>query len=91
MTSMRTVTSVLEFGAQLRAARHAQGLTQAQVAEKANVSRAFVTDVERGKRPAAEFFRVLAVARALGFSLALVPEAPGTFDDALSDLLAGRR
>lgn len=84
---MVTVTNALELGAQLRAARRAAGLTQAQVAESANVSRAFVIDLEQGKRPGAELSRVLAVARALNRSFVLVEDVRPTFDAALHDLL----
>lgn len=84
---MSNVGSAHELGAQLRAARRAAGLTQAQVAASANVSRAFVIDLEQGKRPGAELSRVLAVARALDRSFALVEDARPSFDAALDDLL----
>ncbi|PFG35090.1 helix-turn-helix domain-containing protein [Sanguibacter antarcticus] len=84
---MSTVRNPHELGAQLRAARRAAGLTQAQVATSANVSRAFVIDLEQGKRPGAELSRVLAVARALHRSFALVEDARPSFDAALDDFL----
>lgn len=84
---MPVVTNALELGAQLRAARRAAGLTQAQVASSAKVSRAFVIDLEQGKRPGAELSRVLAVARALNRSFSLVEDVRPSFDDALHDLL----
>lgn len=86
---MMTFISALELGAQLRAARHARGLTQAQVAEGAKVSRAFVIDLEQGKRPGAELSRVLAVSQALGLSFALVDDDRPSFDSALDRLLGG--
>ncbi|MEP7765532.1 helix-turn-helix domain-containing protein [Sanguibacter sp. 25GB23B1] len=85
---MVTVTNAPELGAQLRAARREAGLTQAQVAASAKVSRAFVIDLEQGKRPGAELSRVLAVARALHLSFALVEDARPSFDAALDDLLS---
>ncbi|GCE77396.1 helix-turn-helix domain-containing protein [Cellulomonas biazotea] len=88
---MRASTSTGEIGAQLRAARRGQGLTQAEVAVAAHVSRAFVVDLEGGKRPGAELGRVLAVARVLGLGVALVPEQVPTFEDALNDVLGARR
>lgn len=88
---MRPTRNPLEFGAQLRAARQDQNRTQADVARAAKVSRAFVIDLENGKRPAAEFARVIAVARALGLSLALVDDPKPNFGSALDELLGGGR
>lgn len=79
----------LRLGAALRDVRLNRGWTQHQLADAAGVSRAFVIDLERGKRPAAELTRVLAVARALGLALALVPAPQDDFDRHLSDLLDG--
>jgi len=86
---MNGVASVLDLGAELRVERRRQGLTQAEVAQRANVSRAFVIDLERGRRPAAELTRVLSVAAALGLGVALVPSERPSFDDALKRVLGG--
>lgn len=44
--------------------------------------------LERGTRPRAELFRILAVVRALGKAVALVEdEQPGSFDQALDEML----
>jgi len=76
------------LGAAIREARDAAGWTQAELAERAGVSRAFVVGIERGGRPRAELSRVLAVVRALGKAVALVDDQrPGSFDQALDELL----
>lgn len=87
---MDLVPTALVLGARLRAERHAQGLTQAQLAERAHVSRAFVIDLEQGRRAGAELARVLAVVRALGLVLAIGEDRRKTFDEALEDLLNGK-
>jgi transcriptional regulator with XRE-family HTH domain len=89
MTRMAPSTSALDLGAHLRAVRRDRGLTQADVARAAGVSRAFVVDLEGGRRAGAELSRVLAVARALGLGIDLVPYERSGFDDAL-DALLGR-
>jgi HTH-type transcriptional regulator/antitoxin HipB len=83
----RPMLSIVALGAEIRAQRLARGLTQAELAARAEVSRAFVVDIERGKRPRAELSRVLAVVRALDLALALVPDESGDFDAALDELL----
>lgn len=41
-----------DFGQQIRAARKAQGLTQAELAETAGAGTRFVSELERGRRTA---------------------------------------
>lgn len=50
MLSRRVVTP-LDLGFDVRDARMAVGLTQAELVEKAGVSREWLNGVERGKRP----------------------------------------
>lgn len=76
-----------DLGARLRAQRVALSLTQAEVAHRAGVSRGFVTELERGKRPRAELNRVLAVIGALDLAVDLVSDDSPGFDDSLADLL----
>ena len=76
-----------ELGAALRARRRAQGMTQLQVAEAAGVSRAFVSDLERGDRSGAELARVLAVIRALDLAVDLVAQEPRSFEAVLERLI----
>lgn len=58
MTDMPAIQTEHQLGAALRERRERLSLTQAQVAERAGVSRAFVTELERGRRPRAESMRV---------------------------------
>lgn len=51
---------MVEMGAALRSARERAGLTQANLAQRAGVSREWLINVESG-RTAAEFPRLLAV------------------------------
>lgn len=67
--------------------RHDLHLTQAQVAERAGVSRPLLIDLERGKRPGIEIGRVFAVLRALDLAISAVPVQDASFDDQLADLL----
>jgi len=85
----RPITSALQLGAALREQRIARGLTQAQLAEHASVSRAFVIDLEKGARPRAELTRVLAVVRALDLAITLDADTTPSFTAALDDLLGG--
>ncbi|MEQ1874972.1 MAG: helix-turn-helix domain-containing protein [Ilumatobacteraceae bacterium] len=55
------------------------GLTQAELAQRANVSRQWLVAVERGKNTA-EVGRVLAVIRVLGLQLALTPTTSNDLD-----------
>ncbi|MBU4336678.1 MAG: helix-turn-helix transcriptional regulator [Actinobacteria bacterium] len=87
--SREEVRNEIEFGARLQARRRALGLTQAEVAERASVSRAFVINLESGGHTRAEFGRVLAVVRALDLVIALNETQPVAFDDALARLLGG--
>lgn len=84
---MRPVRNEIELGAALRDRRARAGLTQAQLADRAGVSRGFVIDIERGRRPRAELNRVLAVMRALDAALSLVDHSTPSAEQALSDLL----
>ena len=64
--------TALELGAEVRAARRAQGLTQADLAMAARTGVRFVGDLERGKETCrlGETLRVLA---ALGLDVRLEP------------------
>lgn len=87
MTHVSVIRQEKELGAALKSRRDRAGLTQAELAERAGVSRGFVIDLERGLRPRAELFRVLAVVRALDAAITLVDHHAQTPEDALADLL----
>ncbi len=85
---MSPIRNEIELGAALHARREHAHLTQEQLAERAGVSRAFVIDIERGRRPRAELNRVLAVMRALDGALTLTDHRAPSAAQALADLLA---
>lgn len=87
---MKGLTNEIELGAALRDRRKRTGLTQARLSELAGVSRAFVIDLERGRRPRAELNRVLSVVRALDAAVTLVDHHERTADDMLATLLGDR-
>lgn len=84
---MDEIKTEQQLGAALRERRERAALSQAQLAERASVSRAFITEVERGKRPRAELNRVLAVIRALDAAVLLTDIAPTTAEEALDEIL----
>lgn len=77
----------IQLGAALRERRERAGMTQGRLAERAGVSRAFVIDLERGRRPRAELGRVLSVMRALDAAITLVDDDHRDTDDILTELL----
>jgi HTH-type transcriptional regulator / antitoxin HipB len=83
----RAVVDVRSLGAAIRLERSAQGLTQAGLADRARVSRRFVSELEAGARPGAELARVFAVLRALRLAVALVDRGTESFSDALGEVL----
>lgn len=84
---MRPIRNESELGVAIRERRENAQLTQAQLAERANVSRAFLSELERGKRPRAELARVLSVLWALETAIALEEHKTLTTDEALTKLL----
>lgn len=66
-----------KFGAAIRDARLAQTLSQAELAQRAGVSRSWLAKVEAGHR-GAEFEQILLVLSALGLTLSIsdAPSAP---------------
>ncbi len=84
---MRIIANEIQLGAALRERRERAGLTQGRLAERAGVSRAFVIDLERGRRPRAELHRVLAVMRALDAAITLADNQHRDTEDALAELL----
>ena len=83
MTSMADqVTTARELGASLRAHRRRLGLTQEQVARRAQVTRQWLLRLEQG-HPKAELGLVLDVARALEVAVEFRPvpeQIPGEVD-----------
>ena len=71
----RPILTIGDLGVRLAAARQFRGLTQAALAERARVSRQWVSAVESGRRMGVEFASVLRVVAALDLRLEL--RAPG--------------
>jgi|GEM_PF-2130660 y4mF family transcriptional regulator len=67
-----TWTTSAELGEAVLTAREAAGLTQAELAARARVSRKFVFELERGKGTL-RIDKVSAVLRALGLTPLIVP------------------
>jgi len=75
------------LGAAIRQRRHTRGWTQAEVAERAAVSRRFVSALETGDRTGAELGRVFAVLRALDVAVELLDRPRSSFDESLREVL----
>lgn len=67
METTRSIGTSAGVGAAIRAERKTQDLTQAQLAQKAHVSRSFLIELEEG-HPGAALGKVLSVFDALGLS-----------------------
>lgn len=65
--------NVRDLGAALRDARRRAGLSQQELADRARVSRQWLSRLETGSNPGAELRKVLDVLGALGLSLTLEP------------------
>ena len=79
------IGSLRDLAAATRGRRQALGLSQAQLATRAHVSRAWVNAFESGK-PAAELRLVLAVLDALGLELQIGEREDGLARDETVDL-----
>jgi len=84
---VNNVDNLFELGHAIRASRLSLGITQAALADRAGVSRAFVSSLERGMKPRAELIRVMQVLRALDLRITLEPTKKMTFNEALENLL----
>jgi transcriptional regulator with XRE-family HTH domain len=63
-------------------------MTQAELAQKARVSRSFIIGLERGTNQGAEAGRIFLVLKALGLRLTVEEDTSPTFEEAFQDLLA---
>lgn len=70
------LTTVRDLGAAVRQRRREAGLTQAVVAQRAGVSRQWLSGFESGKNPAAELGKVLDLLAALHLRLDLTAAPP---------------
>lgn len=76
--ALRRIFTPHDLGVAVREARTAAGLTQAELAERADVSREWLIGLERGTRPRAELTKILGVLAALDQPLALGREEQAT-------------
>jgi len=86
-TEGRMLTTVRDLGAAVRHRRREARLTQAMLAQRAGVSRQWLSGFESGKNPAVELGKVLDVLTALDLALELV-SAPPTESGADADPFA---
>ena len=70
------LATVRDLGAAVRHRRREAGLTQAMLADRAGVSRQWLSGFESGKNPAGEVGKVLDVLTALGLAIELVSAPP---------------
>jgi HTH-type transcriptional regulator/antitoxin HipB len=66
---MYRIRTVRDLGNTIRGRRLDRGWTQAELADRARVSRSWVIDVEAAKKPTAEIGRILRLLDALGVDL----------------------
>lgn len=71
-TDNAVIRDAKDLGRQIRSARKAQGLTQAELAETAGVGARFVSELERGK-DTARLGLALELARLVGLDLLAKP------------------
>ena len=73
------INSILDLSSLVRGRRHALGLSQAELAARANISRQWISAFESG-RPGSELRLILRLLEALGLRLSVDP-----LDDAQGD------
>jgi len=81
--------SVRELGGAVRQRRHLHGMTQAELAHRAGVSREWVNALERGK-PNVNVVQLMDVLAVLDLALDLTPLSRDSRADELIDELFGR-
>jgi transcriptional regulator with XRE-family HTH domain len=75
------ISSVRVLGALIRKRREEVGMTAAETAELAGVSRRLLIELERGKRPNVRLSAVLRILALLGLEVQVIPRGlPGTRD-----------
>ncbi len=70
----------LEIGYAIKDARAESGLTQAQLAEAAGISKRCLWSLELGQNPGVQLDKLLAVLRVLGLDLRIVALAPSSVE-----------
>ncbi|GEA85078.1 hypothetical protein GCM10009774_03350 [Cellulomonas gelida] len=82
------LTTPAQIGATILSARRREGLTQAQLAERAGVSRRWLISLEQGQSERAELGKILDTLDALGLDLSVTParRRSNELTDLLGDL-----
>ncbi len=75
-----TMLDALEIGYAIKDARAESGLTQAQLAEAAGISKRCLWSLELGQNPGVQLDKLLAVLRVLGLDLRIVALAPSSVE-----------
>ncbi len=70
---MDEVTALTRFGLRLRALREKAGLSQEELAERAQVHRTYLSGIERGRRNPS-LINLLRIAKALNLSISVLFE-----------------
>ena len=76
------VRSITEVGGLIQQQRTDLGLTQAQVADRANVSRDWIISIENGRRLTVDFERLLRTLDTLGLTIEISAATEGDQSDA---------
>ncbi len=75
----KVIRSNMEFGAAIRLARKSKGMRQVDVAQKASVRQALVSELENGATTA-KLDTVMRVLAALDLDLSIIPRRKAGFD-----------
>lgn len=88
MSSGPQIVTAADFGFELRSEREARGITQAKLAEMANVSVRWLSNFERGQSPRAELIKVMHVFRALDLAFEVVEKRKPNLNTTQSKILS---
>lgn len=82
---METLFDIQDLGREVAKLRRKQGLSQSDIAARAGVSRAMISDLENGQLHDPGVRKVLRVLKVLGMGVRVVPLSPPTLDELLSN------
>ncbi|MDO9583462.1 MAG: helix-turn-helix transcriptional regulator [Desulfomicrobium sp.] len=82
---MNTIFDITDLGSRIAILRREQGLSQAELAGQAGVSRAMISDLETGRLRDPGTRKVLMVLKALGMGIRIARLSPPTLDELLAE------
>ncbi len=82
---MNAIFDIQDLGSEIAKLRKQQKLSQTEVARRAGVSRAMISDLETGQVHDPGVRKVLRVLKVLGFGIRLASLSPPTLDDLLAE------